>query len=89
VAVAAAVALGGVFAAFAAGSTHTHARKTAVRPTGRASAPPAAVTTAPAPPLVSVEGGASAPAQSSQSPQPVTPAPAPAYTPPVVVSGGS
>jgi len=77
------IALGGVFAAFAAGSTH--ARKTVSRAV-RAVATPA-VQTAPAPPLVSVQSSGGAP-QSSSTPPPA-PAPAPAYTPPVVVSGGS
>jgi hypothetical protein len=67
----------------AAASTHSKRVVTHVVRVKRRLAP----VTAPAPPLVSVERGSSAPAPSPQS----TPAPAPAPVPaaPVVVSGGS
>jgi hypothetical protein len=83
VSVAAMVALGGAFAALAAGSTQP---KTASAPTTSSSPPaPAKVTQAPAPPLVASHHAAPPPAAQA----PATPAPTPSYQPPVVSSGGS
>ena len=76
-----AVALGGVFAALAAGATH--AKTTAVRTTGAPRLP--ALTTAPAAPLVEV----SSPDGSASSQSAPAAAPTPAYEPPIVSSGGS
>ena len=74
------VALGGGFAALAAGSTHT---KTAA--VHRTEPPvPATVVTAPAPPLVG-----SLDEQPAATPSPAPAAPVPSYQPPVVSSGGS
>jgi hypothetical protein len=79
ISVAVMVALGGTFAALAAGSTHT--KKTILgAPVGRARA--AVLVQAPAPPLVGAQSFAAAPA-------PPATAPTPSYAPPVVVSGGS
>jgi hypothetical protein len=77
------VALGGTFAALAAGSTHT--KKTVVR-AHTVKARTAILTQAPAPPLVSAHSpSSSAPA----APAPPVSAPTPTYSAPVVVSGGS
>jgi hypothetical protein len=85
VSVAAMVALGGAFAALAAGSTQP---KTASAPTTSSSPPaPAKVTQAPAPPLVASHRAAPPPPPAAQAP--ATPAPTPSYQPPVVSSGGS
>jgi hypothetical protein len=77
------VAVGGAFAALAAGSTHT--KKTVVR-----SQPVRARTNilaqAPAPPLVSARSPA---ASTPAAPAPPVAAPTPSYSAPVVVSGGS
>lgn len=80
-AVAATLAVGGVFASLAAGSTHF--TKSVVRQTRKVTTK--TVVQAPAPPLVAVQGssGAAAP----PPPQPV--APAATSQAPVVVSGGS
>lgn len=80
------LALGGAFAALAAGSTH--AKKVIRVPVRRPAAKAAALTVAPAPPLVAVQGVQQTP---SPSPVPAPPAsaPAPTYQQPVVVSGGS
>ena len=82
--VAAAFALGGVFAALAAGSTQT--KKTVVRAPARQPSPAPALAVAPAPPLVSAQA-----AQSAAQPAPASPAaaPTPSYAAPVVTSGGS
>ena len=79
------LALGGAFAALAAGSTH--AKKVVRLPVRHVTAKPAALTSAPAPPLVAVKGAS----QSAPAPAPAPPAAAPAqtYQQPVVVSGGS
>ena len=85
-AVAAAVALGGVFAALAAGATHP--KKTVVPTTGDRKLP--ALTSAPAAPLVEVQSpnGSSSSAGPSQPSVPAA-APTPSYEPPIVSSGGS
>jgi hypothetical protein len=77
------VAIGGGFAALAAGSTHT--KKTVVR-THPVKARTAILTQAPAPPLVSAHSPASS---TPAAPAPPVSAPTPSYSPPVVVSGGS
>lgn len=76
------VALGGAFAALAAGSTHPKKVVRVAVPRARV----AVLVDAPAPPLVG--GQSSAPTPSSA---PVAPAaaPTPTYVSPVVVSGGS
>jgi hypothetical protein len=74
------LALGGIFAALAAGSTHV--KKTLAPTRASETTTPAAVRYAPAPPLVQARSDGATPA-------PPTAAPAPASTPPVVVSGGS
>lgn len=76
------VALGGTFAALAAGSTN--AKKTVVR-TPATRTPAGVVVQAPAPPLVGAQSAAPPP---SAAPAPA-PAPAPSSDQPVVVSGGS
>ena len=73
------LALGGIFAALAAGSTHV--KKTLVPNLTGETSTSTAVRSAPAAPLV--------PAQSEASPAPPAAAPTPASTPPVAVSGGS
>lgn len=74
------LALGGIFAALAAGSTHV--KKTLVPNLTGETSTSTAVRSAPAAPLV--------PAQSDEaSPAPPAAAPTPASTPPVAVSGGS
>jgi len=79
------LALGGALAALAAGSTH--AKKVVRLPVRRAAPAPAALTSAPAPPLVAVQcASQSAP---PASPAPPASAPASTYQQPVVVSGGS
>lgn len=81
------LALGGAFAALAAGSTH--AKKIVRVPVRRAAAAAAPkLTVAPAPPLVAVQG-ADQSATPAPSPTPPASAPAQTYQPPVVVSGGS
>lgn len=82
--IAGAAALGGVFAALAAGSTHP--KKTG-QPQVR-SASTTAAAAAPAPALIPAHAGAGS-ETGSASPSPSPAAPAPASTPPVVVSGGS
>jgi hypothetical protein len=78
---AAAVALGGIFAAFAAGATHP---KKAIEPTStRSRRQLPALTSAPAPPLVTVAPG------SASSPTAPATAPTQSDQPPVVSSGGS
>jgi hypothetical protein len=80
------LALGGAFAALAAGSTH--AKKIVRAPVRRAmTTTAAALTSAPVPPLVAVEGASQAAPQ--PSPAPPAAAPAPTYQQPAVVSGGS
>lgn len=75
-----ALALGGIFAALAAGSTHV--KKTVVPNRASEETTSTAIRSAPAPPLV--------PAHSDNAtPAPPAAAPAPASTPPVAVSGGS
>jgi hypothetical protein len=76
------VALGGSFAALAAGSTPP--KKTVVRVPVRG-ARAVALVTAPAPPLHAAQSSAPA----ADAPAPPAAAPAPSYAPPVVVSGGS
>ncbi len=85
-AVAVAVALGGVFAALAAGATHP--KKTVVPTTSGKKV--SALTSAPAAPLVEVQSGDGSPSSgaSSVSPAPAS-APTPSYQQPVVSSGGS
>jgi hypothetical protein len=85
-AVAVAVALGGVFAALAAGATHP--KKTVVPSTSAKKAP--ALTSAPAAPLVEVQSpdGSSSSDSPSVSSAPEA-APTPSYEQPVVSSGGS
>lgn len=81
-AVAIAVGLSGVFAALAAGSTHS--KKTIVRAsTARSARPLAALTAAPAAPLVAVN------VEPPASVSPSASAPTSSYQPPVVSSGGS
>ncbi|MBA3841490.1 MAG: hypothetical protein H0X39_02530 [Actinobacteria bacterium] len=81
-AVAVAVGLSGVFAALAAGSTHF--KKAIVRaPATRSARPLAALTVAPAAPLVSAN------VDPPTSASPPASAPTPSYQPPVVSSGGS
>ncbi|MFZ1880375.1 MAG: hypothetical protein WAU41_09420 [Gaiellaceae bacterium] len=77
------VALGGAFAALAAGSTHT--KKTVVR-AHTVKARTAILTQAPAPPLVSAHSPASS---EPAAPAPPVSAPTQSYSAPVVVSGGS
>ena len=80
------VALGGAFAALAAGSTHT--KKTIARaPVRKARA--TVLATAPAPPLVSAQAAPSTASSAASAPAPPVAAPVPSYSPPVVVSGGS
>jgi hypothetical protein len=83
--VAVAVVLGGVFAALAAGATHS--KRVAVSGTSVRKLP--ALTSAPAAPLVEVQpaGGSSSSSTPTQS-APAVP-PTPSYAPPVVSSGGS
>lgn len=86
VSIALAVALGSVFAALAAGSTH--AKKTVVvRPVRKIRA--LATMQAPAPPLVAAANETSAGSTAPAAPAPPASAPVPSYSPPVVVSGGS
>jgi hypothetical protein len=88
VSVGVALALGGAFAALAAGSTHT--KKSAAPTPVRHTARQPALTVAPVPPLVSAAGASSSGDDSSQaSPAAAPAAPAPSYAPPVAVSGGS
>jgi hypothetical protein len=82
-AVAVAVALGGLFAALAAGATQP--KKTVV-PTTSVRRPPG-LTSAPAAPLVAVQSPDGS--GSSEPSQPAPAAPTPSYAPPVVSSGGS
>lgn len=82
------VALGGVFTALAAGSTH--AKKTVVRaPLRHATA--VILAQAPAPPLVAAQSSSedSSAAQAASAPAPPAAAPVQSYAQPVVVSGGS
>lgn len=77
------VALGGAFAALAAGSTHPKTvavHRTALKPS-------TTVVPAPAPPLVTVQSEAAPTPTPTQAP--TVQAPAPSYQPPVVSSGGS
>lgn len=85
--IAATVVAGGVFTALAAGSTHAKkiVRLPARRVTHAASV--SALTEAPVPPLVGVDGGA--PATPASAPAPPASAPAVTSQPAVVVSGGS
>ena len=80
ISVATMVALGGTFAALAAGSTHT--KKAIARVPGRRAAAAAVLASAPVPPLVGAQSSAPSSAASAA-------APTPSYQPPVVVSGGS
>jgi hypothetical protein len=81
------LALGGAFAGLAAASTHP--KKVVLRtPVRRATTTAKALTVAPAPPLVAVQG-AEQPSASAATPTPPAAAPAPSYQPPVVASGGS
>ena len=79
------VALGGAFAALAAGSTHT---KT-VRVHRAVLKPSTTVVPAPAPPLVTVHSGETPAPTPTPTQAPAVQAPAPSYQPPVVSSGGS
>jgi hypothetical protein len=79
------VALGSVFAALAAGSTHT--KKTVLRATSKRVPP--IIAEAPAPPLVPVQSTAAAPPAQVTTPAPPVAAPTPTPQAPVVVSGGS
>lgn len=80
--------LGGAFAALAAGSTH--AKKVVRVPVRRAATTTAAaLTVAPVPPLVAVQGAGEQPSAPAATPTPPVSAPAPTYQQPVVVSGGS
>ena len=81
------VALGGAFAALAAGSTHT--KKTTARPAPVRKARATILTAAPAPPLVSAQASPSADSSAASAPAAPVSAPVPSYAPPVVVSGGS
>ena len=77
---------GGAFAALAAGSTH--AKKVVRAPVRRAAPKVSALTVAPAPPLVAVQGVQQSPTP-TPTPTPPASAPTPSYQPPAVVSGGS
>lgn len=84
------VALGGVFAALAAASTHTKKTVVVSGSTRQVSASSAVLIQAPAPPLVGLQSPPPD-ASSAPAPAPAAPAAAPAqsYQQPVVVSGGS
>jgi hypothetical protein len=87
VSVAVMVAVGGTFAALAAGATH--AKKTVVRSPVRARKV-VSLMQAPAPPLVAAQSAApAASAAPPAAPAPPVAAPTQSYSPPVVVSGGS
>ncbi|HEY8647170.1 MAG TPA: hypothetical protein VIL77_14975 [Gaiellaceae bacterium] len=83
ISVATMVALGGTFAALAAGSTQ--AKKAIARVPGRRVPAAAVLASAPAPPLVGAQGSA----PSSAAPAAPAATPTQSYQPPVVVSGGS
>ena len=80
------LALGGAFAGLAAASTHP--KKVVRTPVRRATTTAKALTVAPAPPLVAVQG-AEQPSAPAATPTPPAAAPTPSYQPPVVASGGS
>ncbi len=85
-AIAGSVALGGIFAALAAGSTHPKKAGAPAASTRKI----AALTSAPAAPLVAVESAGSASSSSTPAESaPATAAPTQSYEPPVVSSGGS
>jgi hypothetical protein len=84
-AVAVAVALGGVFAALAAGATHS--KKAGMSATSVRTLP--ALTSAPAPPLVELQAPGGSASSSTPSQSAPAAAPTPSYAPPVVSSGGS
>lgn len=94
ISVAVGIALTGIFAAVAAGSTHTKkivVQRVRARRTKTAATSSAPVT-APAPPIVGAgqsPSSSSGQAAPSQTPAASAPSPAPASVPPTVVSGGS
>jgi len=84
------IAVGGAFAALAAGSTHAKKTVVVVRAAARQVSSTAVLVQAPAPPLVGVDGGQTSDSQAAApTAAPAAPAAAPAYQQPVVVSGGS
>jgi len=82
------VAVGGIFTALAAGSTHAK-KGTVARVSAYRVAPAAVLVEAPAPPLVGSQSTPAAPSEAPASAPAPAPAPAPTYQQPVVVSGGS